>query len=623
MSDAGSSIVTFDPATASFAAALTTPEQAARYGDFSRCLPELRLVNFMDGSPMPNNMVPASLIDPEAMRAMRSLPNPGDPGDCATGIFRATGAAKPGSTFVVDQNNNAGLSAFGGFLEIPLASFLRSRSVNYQLYIDGKVVAASEAEFQLKMPPHLETRLLITSMTPQQVPRNLSTTMTVQGTNFQPGFSATIQTPFGTQVVAREALKFVSAEQVQIKVMLGSPQSDFEFYATLKLANPDGNEASRSFQVVLPPFSSGGTVLNYVYNFGESVPSSERDLIRTAIYTGYQFLTGSGLGDPGNTTVIAYSTLDEMAAAYAQWFAVSADDARKFWQTETAAADINAIFIYTSSNGWISASSGQKAEIVIHQLVHELQWKLTQGRLLLFGADQFPSIDAPIGGPRWLIEGAAEYLGYRGAGEGGLLDLASARAAQIQQSRMTHMGLSSLEPSSNYDALLPVERSAAYALSFSAVDYLIYSLPIVRLTQFWTAIGQNTDWHEVFQASFGTDIHSFYSSYENYRIANMRPFPKLSGWVKQASGQPFAGIHVYSCLLSSGVCTHSVTDQQGFFSMVLPNGIYRVQFGRTDDVHAADGYYKQSYSGFTQDVNSATPVAMDVLDVGFLVTMPF
>ncbi|HEX8197364.1 MAG TPA: IPT/TIG domain-containing protein, partial [Pyrinomonadaceae bacterium] len=96
----------------------------------------------------------------------------------------------------------------------------------------------------------------ITSIQPNQVVLNQATTLTVNGSNFQSGFSATVITPNGTFPINSAGLTFISANQVQVQVTLGGTLS---YTATLRITNPGNQSADGTFQAV-PPTTSAPTI---------------------------------------------------------------------------------------------------------------------------------------------------------------------------------------------------------------------------------------------------------------------------------------------------------------------------------------------------------------------------
>jgi len=153
-------VVTFDPANGTFEGAATVPTMAARLGDFSGSgLAPFDLAScgrVIDGSinclPFPGTRIPLSRIDPWEIQAFRLLPLPEEasPGS-ATGLLRVRGEARRGSTFLIDAQNNSRLSAFGGYVTIPLPVTLPApnQMTVVKLYIDGQRVASAEVSYRV------------------------------------------------------------------------------------------------------------------------------------------------------------------------------------------------------------------------------------------------------------------------------------------------------------------------------------------------------------------------------------------------------------------------------------------------------------------------------------------
>lgn len=149
LSEGGSSVIDFDPAAGRFSASATVPTTAARMGDFSNA--GIRVIDFAArGLPMPGNIVPASRLDPAAISAFQMLPMPNQPSTGgATALFQTAGSASRGSTFVVDVNNNYGISWFAGFLQIPYVAANKSCTTTVELWVDGRLVSSGNVTFAL------------------------------------------------------------------------------------------------------------------------------------------------------------------------------------------------------------------------------------------------------------------------------------------------------------------------------------------------------------------------------------------------------------------------------------------------------------------------------------------
>ena len=91
----------------------------------------------------------------------------------------------------------------------------------------------------------------ISSMAPNPVPWEQLTTLTVNGSNFQSGFTASVTVAGVNYPVPASCLTFVSSSEVQVAVYMGGATS---YTATLNITNPGGLAASQNFQVG----SSGG-----------------------------------------------------------------------------------------------------------------------------------------------------------------------------------------------------------------------------------------------------------------------------------------------------------------------------------------------------------------------------
>ncbi len=82
--------------------------------------------------------------------------------------------------------------------------------------------------------------------------------------------------------------------------------------------------------------------------------------------------------------------------------------------------------------------------------------------------------------------------------------------------------------------------------------------------------------------------------------------PQIAGRVTNQRGGPYPGIHVYACPIPPGTCGQTTTGADGSYTVLVPNGTYRVQFGRTSEGSRPDGYW--SRGGFVSRVGDATNV---------------
>jgi RHS repeat-associated protein len=97
------------------------------------------------------------------------------------------------------------------------------------------------------------TQPSISSISPSSVIVNQQTLLTVEGSNFQEGFAASVTGPAGTFNIDPSGLLFVSNSQVRVQVKMGSTPP---YSATLRLTNPSMQSATKDFQVVAAPSSN-------------------------------------------------------------------------------------------------------------------------------------------------------------------------------------------------------------------------------------------------------------------------------------------------------------------------------------------------------------------------------
>jgi uncharacterized protein (TIGR03437 family) len=161
VSDAATSLISVDPVSGTFDATVTVPTQASRVGDFS--MAEFRIYDLLtchveNGAvvcfPFPGNILPASRIPPDLLTALAQVPLPNTPANhSATAALKVSGTARRGSTFVIDGQNNSSVSAFAGYLLLPIpgsftpGSGLATRTTTLKLFIDGQLVASKDVTF--------------------------------------------------------------------------------------------------------------------------------------------------------------------------------------------------------------------------------------------------------------------------------------------------------------------------------------------------------------------------------------------------------------------------------------------------------------------------------------------
>src|SRR5207245_217951 len=93
------------------------------------------------------------------------------------------------------------------------------------------------------------------------------------------------------------------------------------------------------------------------------------------------------------------------------------------------------------SDLWQNAPESERIVTLIHEYYHLVQHQLSGSTSPSFQL----SGKSPLTNPFWLLEGSAEYLGYRVAGEAGVLSFESVRSEMVKDARFEPLPLSSLE----------------------------------------------------------------------------------------------------------------------------------------------------------------------------------
>jgi hypothetical protein len=149
--EVGGTLITIDPASGTFGWAITVPDSGERVGDFQG----LNLWDYTTCNPVsavclpfPDNVIPRSRLSPLFLQAVQALPAANDlpdRGNTMNGLLTSNGPF-PGSHFAIDAQNNAGLSRFGGFVQVPYGPFAQ-RVSTFKLYVDGRLIARKDLPY--------------------------------------------------------------------------------------------------------------------------------------------------------------------------------------------------------------------------------------------------------------------------------------------------------------------------------------------------------------------------------------------------------------------------------------------------------------------------------------------
>lgn len=243
---------------------------------------------------------------------------------------------------------------------------------------------------------------------------------------------------------------------------------------------------------------------------GTGVDAAQVTLVRDAIAmaNGY-FSARLNRTLAANFKVYIYGDLEGIASAYASHTGNPIDFARNVWASSTAVTQSRGLFVYTGSSSWTASDALRRRKITSHEAFHLLQGELAGPSTLDSG---FTNV--PVAGPRWLIEGAAEYVAYRALAENNLIDFNSILARWTSVTRGISAPLAQLEAANGWTGV-----NGVYDLTPLAVSRLIATAGEPALVAYWEAIGRGTAWQTAFQNAFGKTVDAFYADFAAYRAS--------------------------------------------------------------------------------------------------------
>ena len=163
--------------------------------------------------------------------------------------LNAAGTALLESTFFGGSSSDAANAvAFDANNEVYVAGQTQSLDLPIENATQPALAGAQNAFLAAFAPPPQQPA--ISSIAPNPVPWEQATTLTVNGSNFQSGFTASVIVAGVNYPLSVSSLIFVSSTVVQVPVYMGGAAS---YTATLNITNPGGLTASQNFQV-----SAGG-----------------------------------------------------------------------------------------------------------------------------------------------------------------------------------------------------------------------------------------------------------------------------------------------------------------------------------------------------------------------------
>lgn len=182
-----------------------------------------------------------------------------------------------------------------------------------------------------------------------------------------------------------------------------------------------------------------------------------------------------------------------------------------------AEAGYHGLFLNWLPGGWTKQPLAETQKTIAHELFHSLQYQLVN-----MVNDPVPNSGIRHLGPVWMVEGAAEMIGYRVTGDRHVEYVTYPAALATQKTRAA---APSNPPLQN---LLSVDQDRAagnpYPLYMVAVDHLcsIASGGIPALAAYNRDIAAGQAWPDAFQSAFGKSVDAFYADFAKYRAAGFK-----------------------------------------------------------------------------------------------------
>lgn len=233
----------------------------------------------------------------------------------------------------------------------------------------------------------------------------------------------------------------------------------------------------------------------YSFDFAAGASTTDQNLIRDAIQYAHDFLQSTF----GRTVEQQTAISGVLAAAgCAQGGGAAFTGSRS-------------VTFCLSNPGWTVHGPVTKQKIVIHELYHVLQFERRW-------------VGNPAAGADWIIEGAAEVVGYRGVANRNLLAYPTAVGCQVKEvfdfGTRQPPGLPNLNLVETHQQF-QTTIGPLYALSMMGMDQLLTTSGIAALNIYMDAVAAGagpTAWQGAFQSAFGTSHTAFYAQFPAYRV---------------------------------------------------------------------------------------------------------
>ena len=235
----------------------------------------------------------------------------------------------------------------------------------------------------------------------------------------------------------------------------------------------------------------------FTFSFSAGMSLAQQDLIRSTILSGNTFFqTSMGRTIQQPTTILATSTKP---------LCVVETQAPGF--TGGAVNGLPAeITICVGNMSWLSLTSLHKQKFIIHELFHLVQFEMNWREEGVF--------DGPLG-PYWIVEGAAEYVGWRGVESMGLVTRDTARGCNARMASEVgapaDASLDTLEDEEGFHGV-----HWGFEFGMLGIDQLLLSRDFPALATYGR-LQQGMPWRTAFESAFGISTTAFYAEFPSYR----------------------------------------------------------------------------------------------------------
>jgi hypothetical protein len=325
--------------------------------------------------------------------------------------------------------------------------------------------------------------------------------------------------------------------------------------------------------------------------FVGEIPDHLQETIRHEAELAVNLLGGMFGITPPETTITFTRTRDELADAYRQATGGEVDPQVRCF-AERLPGDRYAIFIHIANCGFGYTVGDNVSLVLAHEYFHVLQLLLSP----------------ELNGPRWLIEGSAEYAMAHFGHRANRYDYTAFRNSVLLRAASW---TGTLRDAGN-DLTYPTGHEH-YFLGFLAVELLVEQADEEAVLEYFRLLPAMPDWRDAFAGAFGTTADEFYETFEESRREALANYRTIRGRVVGAYGEPRDGVTLWAFDRIGNVGGFGEPAPDGTFSIGLTrNGSYRVEVYAVDESGLCNlvGWYERAM-GLTTTPGDATYLAVE------------